>query len=303
MFKLSISAALCTILTAAGFAFPPLFKSHAAVKTPPPASEIAHTTPASEEPDPAVELMRKQGERERAARERATQGMAYRSRSQFADDVQPELHMPDVIEGEPDDFIKIKAETNCEEIVFYPVTKGLKVFPREFLNPEVAKAATIVIAKLEGDYTMIAVGALNSKVAGPVEFIVRVGHAPQPPPGPGPGPIPPGPNPPVVKVQNLMIITLDDAVKRNPGIAAVLTDPYWQQIATKGHQRRQYNTTNAEAVSTYAEQLKANGGLPVVIVLDAATMKWLNRSPEELKLPANAASLKTLLARYTDNLP
>ncbi len=127
------------------------------------------------------------------------------------------------------------------------------------------------------------------------------------PPAPGPNPPPgPGPNPPtpIVKAVKLIVRTVDNAELRGrtPGLARFMADPYWQTVRSKGHDVRQFNSTNADAMSAYDEQIRLNGGLPTIIIMDAVGNRWLNKDQADLKLPGSASSLKALLMKFTDNI-
>lgn len=258
----------------------------------PAVKEVAAVTPA---PDPAVADMQR-----RAA---AASPLAARPLYSAADPAERHLVLPQIIEGEVDDWIVIRPDTNYPVVKYISLDRGLKVFPSGMLSSHVD---TVVEAKAAGDYRMAAIAAEGDEPTDPLMFIVRVGHAPQPPPGPGPqppGPNPPGPTPPpVVKAAKLIVVTIDDAKKRTPELTKTLMDPYWQMIRSKGHRVDQYNATNANVMETYAPQIKANGGLPTIVIMDAAGNKWLNKDPADQKLPANAESLKALLQKFTDNL-
>lgn len=216
--------------------------------------------------------------------------------------VTPVISLPEKITANPGAWIVLKAITNCPHVVWLNEDDNLNVLPEELLSDPFVTVASCIIP---GEYRIKAIAALADQPVQSNWCIITVLGA-QPPPGPGPAPVPPvppvPPTPVVVKSANLTVVTLDDATKRTPALAAMLGDPYWQIMATKGHTRRQYNTTNQDAMTTYAEQLRLNGGLPCVIIMDSKTLKWLNKSPDDLKLPANPQSLKALISKYTDNL-
>jgi hypothetical protein len=145
-------------------------------------------------------------------------------------------------------------------------------------------------------------------------------EGPQGPPGPpspspGPAPQPPPPDPVPVKVARLMLVFIVEAGKPSPAAGALLSDPYFavgngrlippDSLWAKGHRYVPYTSAsvanNGPISSIYAQQIATSGSYPLVIILNADTMDWLNRSPADMKLPANVAGMKALLGKYTPN--
>jgi hypothetical protein len=234
------------------------------------------------------------------------------SRSRASADA-PQLSLQDytVTVGE---HLLIEAQTNCVNVKFFLMDgPGLSQLPSvtsdgtPVLNPALTKAI-VVQGTVPGEYRLLAYASLNDVLTPPVIATITVeGHGPQPPPGPGPGPQPPpAPTPtPVVKSAKLFVFTIDNAEKRTAALTRVLNDPYWFALQAKGHSFAKYNTTRADVMGVCATELKANGGdgVPIIIIRDAATNKWLNKDPADLRMPADAASLKALISRYTDQVP
>lgn len=137
---------------------------------------------------------------------------------------------------------------------------------------------------------------------------------PQGPPGGDPVPPPPDPQPPV-KAARLVLIFIVEAGKPSPVAGALLSDPYFavgsgklipaDSLWAKGHRYLPYTSAsvagNGPISSIYAREIAASGSYPLVIIMNADTMDWLNRSPADMRLPPNVAGMKALLSRYTPN--
>lgn len=211
-----------------------------------------------------------------------------------------ELTLPDIIPGDPGTFITVNAVTNCAEVEFFALDKGLAVFPRKMLT---TATATVVTAVQPGDYRLLAYTAMGDVPSAPVQTIVRVGHAPQPlpvPPGPQPPPVPPppAPTPGIETASQLWIVVVDDITRRQPATAAILADPIWRSFMAAGHQYRQYDTADPKS-KDFKTQLDANGGQPVIVLMSRANNHWLNKNPDDLKLPATPAGVQALVNKYT----
>ncbi len=136
---------------------------------------------------------------------------------------------------------------------------------------------------------------------------------------PGGDPVPPEPNPPdpqpPVKAARLLLIFIVEAGKPSPAAGALLSDSYFavgngklippDSLWAKGHRYRAYTSAsvagNGPISSIYAQPIAAAGSYPLVIIMNADTSDWLNRSPADMKLPPNVAGMKALLSKYTVN--
>lgn len=232
-----------------------------------PAKEVAAVAPA---PDPAVIDMQR-----RAA---AAAPLAARPLYSAADPAERHLVLPPVIEGEVDDWITIKPDTNYPVVKYISLDRGLKVFPSGMLSSHVD---TVVEAKAAGDYRMAAIAADGDEPTDPFMFIVRVGHAPQPPPGPGPGPGPkppgpgpapppgPGPEPPPAPTQAFNIVWIYNAAAATPPIVKFNDIAYWNRLKAAGHSFWLIDSNNTAQTAGYKSQLAAAGGIPFVIIMDS----------------------------------
>ncbi len=132
----------------------------------------------------------------------------------------PSLKVPAEVSGEVGDFITIVADTEGKKVIFYPLDKGLSVFPAALLtNPK----ASVVSARTPGRYRVLAITAVGDELSDPALCTVVIGGVP---PGPGPGPVPPPtppdpppptppPTPPTPKVKNLRVLIVFDSAKKN----------------------------------------------------------------------------------------
>lgn len=100
-----------------------------------------------------------------------------------------DLKLPDKIEGNPGDFLKIVAETKGEIVRWKALDPGLSLFPSEELkNPK----TTVVMGLQKGTYRLIAWTAIDGVPTHDVQTLIVIGGDPNPP---NPGPDPPGPDP------------------------------------------------------------------------------------------------------------
>lgn len=198
----------------------------------------------------------------------------------------------------------IVPQTNCPEVKYFAIDKGLTVLPRKYLNTDTDMLAW---GMTPGDFRMAAYSAMNGELTDPVVFTITVmGHAPQPPPGPQPvppAPVPPVPPPPdpapgIETAAQLWLVVVDDITRRQPATAAILADPIWFTFQSQGHKFRKYNITDPDA-KNFQTQLTANGGQPVLVIMSAANNHWLNKDPADLKLPATPTGLQALVNKYT----
>ena len=95
------------------------------------------------------------------------------------------LKLPTEVRGDPGAFIRVPAETDCKEVRWFPIDRGLNVFPVELLRD--SKTA-IVTASRPGKYRLLAYTAKGDVPSLPAECYVIVGDVP-----PGPDPVPPIP--------------------------------------------------------------------------------------------------------------
>lgn len=225
----------------------------------------------------------------------------------------PTLTLPAEVEGNVGEFIKVAATTNASHVRWVPLEKGLAVFPGEMLRDS---TSTVVMSATAGQYKLLAYAALGGVPTDPVTTMVVV-NGPQPPPAPAPipGPAPdptPAPTPapvpppaPNLTAAKLWIVTIDDASKRSATTAAVLSDmTTWNGFTAQGHQWRKLNISEPQAAK-FKQMVDANGGIPAIVIMDSVKAlagqphSWLNQNPDDLKLPATAAGLKALVAKYT----
>jgi hypothetical protein len=209
----------------------------------------------------------------------------------------PRVVLPDKVTGGIAEFITVTAVTNGIECRWVAMDKGLNVFPSEQLKDS---RSTVVTSNAAGNYRLLAYTALGSVPSHPATTMVVVLHGGQPPPNPQPQPEPsPEPEPPPTPAIALWVITVDAATIRSPQVAAVLGDAaLWSNLTARGHHWRKMNASDPEAAK-YANQIATNGGVPVVILLEHATAKWLNQTPADLKFPATSDGMQTLISKYT----
>ncbi len=125
----------------------------------------------------------------------------------------PSLKLPASLNGDPNDFIQIAADTNCNVVVWRVVDPGLKLFPTNLLRD--TKTA-VVTSGTPGRYRVWAVTALGGTPSDIAECVVVVGTPGPVPPGPGPGP---GPTPtpiPGVGFKAMVIYETADLGKMPP---------------------------------------------------------------------------------------
>jgi UDP:flavonoid glycosyltransferase YjiC (YdhE family) len=215
----------------------------------------------------------------------------------------PFIELPERVEGDVGNFIQVKAKTNGSEVRWFAADKGLNVFPAGSLRDS---KTTVVTSMTPGEYRLVAYTALGNEPSDPVTTrIVVTGHAPQPPPQPTPQPVPPPqpppppPQPPVVTASQLWIVTIDDAAARTDQIASVLGDTqFWYGLKAQGHKFINLDKRDPQ-IANYKAQIDANGGIPCVVIMDAATSKWLNKTPADMRLPTTTAGVQQLVSKYT----
>lgn len=107
----------------------------------------------------------------------------------------------------------------------------------------------------------------------------------------------------VVTDQKLFVVTIDAWSKRTPELTEILNSQTWKDFRKAGHQVRQFDfsetdTDGRKISDKYREQIEANGGLPVVVIMDSAA-KWLNQKPEDMRLPKTEEGIRQLIRRYS----
>lgn len=116
---------------------------------------------------------------------------------------------------------------------------------------------------------------------------------PQPPPGPAP----------VVTSRNLWIVTIDDKTKRTKQVSDILTNmPMWAKFEAAGHDTERVDASNQKQVARFKDQLALNGGMPCVVLMikgGADNGVWLNRDPDDMKLPLTPDGWAELIKRYS----
>lgn len=225
----------------------------------------------------------------------------------------PYLELPAQIDADIGDWVEVTAKTNCKRVTWRVIDRGLKKFPdRQLIDP----LSTVVSSLIPGSYRLEGIAA-RGDVPIYAETIIVL-HGPQPPPAPTPVPVPPQPAPPVPvptptpvppppappsnpTAAKLWIVTVDNVLSRDAKTAQVLTNvTFWSDLKNQGHQWMKLNTTE-KAAAAYATQVKANGGVPCVIIMDASKTdhNWLNQNPDDMKLPGTVEGLKALISKYT----
>lgn len=100
-----------------------------------------------------------------------------------------DLKLPAEIQGQPNQFITVIADTPGEVVRFVALDSGLSVFPADLLSN---KKATVVTGPA-GRYRILAYSAVGGKPTDPAITTIIIGNAPNPPfnpPGPQPKPNP-----------------------------------------------------------------------------------------------------------------
>ena len=113
-----------------------------------------------------------------------------------------------------------------------------------------------------------------------------------PPPTVKPNPKPPAP---VVTVDSVWVITVDDWAQRakDSSTRDVFNDTeYWVKLKARGHHFSQVDTADA---SGYQKQITEAGGTPALILLDASNKKELTA----VKLPPTTAGIDSLISKYS----
>lgn len=225
---------------------------------------------------------------------------------------QPELILPPQVDGDVGSFIKVVAQTNGEHVRWLPLDKGLAVFPSEMLKDS---TQTVVMSAIGGTYRLLAYTAVGDIPSDPVQTMVVV-HGAQPPPVPPPvpqpvpvNPTPPPPDPaPVTSVptaSKLWIVLLysGNAVKGGSSdpLAGILNNQsMWNGFKAAGHQYKKVDTDKDSDVNNFKVQIAANGGVPCVVIMDAASNHpVLNTAPGEMRVPDNSGGT-TSSAKFQD---
>lgn len=145
------------------------------------------------------------------------------------DDNLPSLTLPEVVTGNPGDYIRIPATTNGNEVKWVMLTPGLNPFPFDLLKD----TKTLVVSSLtSGDFLVLAYTAKGDIPSEPIRAVVRI-NAPIPPVPPTPpvppGPVPPGPIPPppippspVVGPANVLVIYEKDNFNDYPRSSQII---------------------------------------------------------------------------------
>ncbi len=215
--------------------------------------------------------------------------------------IAPVISVPAVMEGDVGDFIRVTATTNGKKVKWMSMDRGLSVFPSDML---VDPKSTVVIAKAPGSYRLAAYTALNGEASDHVVCMVVV-HGPQPPPPkpepvpPPPEPTPPPPPPAPTTFRPLWVVTVENSVARTQVITDIINNPIWGEFQASGHQWAHENSTNAKVMAKFDRMIKANGGLPCLIIMDAQSLQWLNVEPADLRLPSTAEALRARVAKYS----
>lgn len=108
--------------------------------------------------------------------------------------------------------------------------------------------------------------------------------------------IPPGPAPaPVVKVDSVWVVTIDDWAQRTKDKVTrnlLGNSDYWAKLVSRGHK---FNQVDVADSSGYQKQITEAGGIPCVILANAATKKELTA----VKLPADTAGMDKLISQFS----
>lgn len=225
----------------------------------------------------------------------AMASVAVKMRDEPLDPPAPSLSLPESVAGDVGAFISVKATTNGSDVRWVALDKGLNVFPAEQLRDS---RGTVVTSSAAGNYRLLAYTALGGVPSDPRICMVVVNGA-QPPPEPPVPPKPPDPpKPPVVVPQNLWIVTVDDWGARTPTVAAMMSNvTLWQGFTAQGHQFRQLNKTDPAVAAKFSEQIKLNGGIPIVVLM-TQDGTWLNKDPADMKFPATTEGMAALVRKY-----
>ncbi len=140
----------------------------------------------------------------------------------------PTLTVPETVKGEVADYIKVTAKTDGKVVKWFPLDKGLKLFPIELLKD--TKTA-VVSSALAGKYRLMSITALADELSDPQITTVEVTNGEVVPPKP-PDPKPPGPESELVK--SLKAAYAKDTDTDRATTLASLTALYmaWDSITT-----------------------------------------------------------------------
>ena len=95
----------------------------------------------------------------------------------------PEIKLPDTLKGNVAEFIVVRADTDGQTVIFYPLDPGLQVFPAELLAD---RRATVVTAARTGKYRLLAYTGNQDGPSKPAVTVIVVGSDSEPRPEPKP---------------------------------------------------------------------------------------------------------------------
>lgn len=114
------------------------------------------------------------------------------------------ITLPEQVRGDPGRLIVLAADTDCTNLIWRPLDKGLQTVPAHLLADS---RTTVLVAAAAGRYRLLCVGAKADKPA-VAETVVLVGDSPTPDGGGGfPGDPPPEPSGPTVDELKLTLST------------------------------------------------------------------------------------------------
>ena len=241
------------------------------------------------------------------------------------------ITIPATLTAKAGKTVKIEATTTLPKIHWTKADDDddLNVLDEEF-NPSPLK--TLAWSMVPGEYTVRAYG--GDAISNPCVLTITENDGakpgpqgpigpegppgpvgPQGPPGVGPPAPPAPPSPAPVQAARLLVTIITDStnVAQNAAIKTLMSDPYFaigsgprvppDALFRKGH-RVFWVTTTSTTVNVktqFAAEIAAAGGYPIVSVRDLATGTWLNTAKADLVPPGNAASMKTMLLKFTPN--
>ena len=95
----------------------------------------------------------------------------------------PTISLPEKISGNVAEFIVVRADTDGQTVVYFPIDDGLQVFPSELLAD---RKATVVTAAKAGRYRLLAYTGNQDGPSKPAVTVIVIGGSPDPSPGPKP---------------------------------------------------------------------------------------------------------------------
>lgn len=218
---------------------------------------------------------------------------------------EPLLKLPVEVKGDPDDFIRVPAETTGKTVRWVPLDKGLKLLPPELLK---SSLTGIVYARLPGRYRLLAYTASSDgEPSEPAITTVVVGEPGPVPPGPiPPGPIPPVPPPDPTTGQLVLIVYETSNLSKMPEkqqqiLYGQTTRSYFDaklplEQAGKVHAWRIWDAdvdTKAEAKAWQDAMKRPRASLPWVLIENKGQRF-------EGPLPASVDEAMTLFKKYLD---